>query len=232
MRYFAVSDIHADYNALILELDKKGFEKHDPNHTLISLGDNFDRGLQSKEVFNFLNSLKRKVLIKGNHELMLRTALERGKLEYLDFYNGMGETFSSFNYFNNYETTSMRSMINWIDNMNWYYETENYIYVHGWVPKPRTSNEYYINLKNVPIDMWEDSIWSITPEEILKHQEQYPNGYNKTIVFGHWGTWLLHNDKNNHNIWKDKEKKLIGLDTTSVISGKVNVLVIEDEPIE
>ena len=42
MRYFIISDIHGYYSVLKQELEKQGFDKD--RDTLISLGDNFDRG--------------------------------------------------------------------------------------------------------------------------------------------------------------------------------------------
>ena len=42
MKYFITSDIHGYYSVLIEELNKQGFDKN--KDTLITLGDNFDRG--------------------------------------------------------------------------------------------------------------------------------------------------------------------------------------------
>ena len=57
---------------------------------------------------------------------------------------------------------------------------------------------------------------------------------NKTIVFGHWrakelnerfaGKW----EEIDGDIYVDKERKLIGLDTTTALSYKVGCIVIED----
>lgn len=45
MRYFITSDIHSYYSVLKKELEKQKFDKD--KDTLITLGDNFDRGSQS-----------------------------------------------------------------------------------------------------------------------------------------------------------------------------------------
>ena len=45
MRYFITSDIHGYYSVLIKELNKQGFDKN--KDTLITLGDNFDRGSEN-----------------------------------------------------------------------------------------------------------------------------------------------------------------------------------------
>ena len=59
--------MHGFYNELRVALDKAGFDPNNKNHFLISCGDEFDRGPNPKEVMNFLNGLKRKVIIRGNH---------------------------------------------------------------------------------------------------------------------------------------------------------------------
>ena len=54
MKYFVFSDVHGFYDLLIGKLNSEGFDINNPNHMLISLGDNFDRGPQNYLVYSFL----------------------------------------------------------------------------------------------------------------------------------------------------------------------------------
>ena len=79
--YFAISDIHSFYDPMKEALDKAGYNKDNPDHILIVVGDCFDRGDQSREVYSFLRSIpeERLVLIKGNHEELLKEIVYRFK---------------------------------------------------------------------------------------------------------------------------------------------------------
>ena len=76
-KFFVTSDIHSYYEPLIEALDKAGFDKNDENHYLVVCGDCFDRGPDSARVLKYLQSLPRKVLIKGNHEQLLLDCCNR-----------------------------------------------------------------------------------------------------------------------------------------------------------
>ena len=56
-KYFVCSDIHSHYNELMTALNDAKFDINNPEHILIVLGDIFDRGDQSIEVYNFLRGL-------------------------------------------------------------------------------------------------------------------------------------------------------------------------------
>ena len=69
---------------------------------------------------------------------------------------------------------------------------------------------------------------------VLEHRTFFLEKRNKTIVFGHWrakelnerfaGKW----EEIDGDIYVDKERRLIGLDTTTALSYKVGGVVIED----
>ena len=92
--YFITSDIHGFYNEFIKALDKSGFDKEDPNHILVICGDIFDRGKQPLQIYQFLKSLpkERRVLIRGNHEILLTELYDRKYPLYHDEYNGTFDT--------------------------------------------------------------------------------------------------------------------------------------------
>lgn len=93
-KYFVVSDIHSFYNALIEGLKRAGYDQENPNHILVVCGDIFDRGGQPLEVYNFLISLpkERRVLIRGNHEYLLRELINRQMPYSHDESNGTWQT--------------------------------------------------------------------------------------------------------------------------------------------
>ena len=133
VKIFAVSDIHGYYNELIEALSNAGFEPNNPDHLLVCCGDYFDRGEQPKEVMDFLMGIGNKVLIRGNHEQLLEELCDRHYPHTYDIHNGTFRTIAllseSFVYDYAYEYTRpfFAQMVN-------YFETENYIFVHSWIP--------------------------------------------------------------------------------------------------
>ena len=95
MKYFLVSDTHSFYFELMASLKTAGFDKKNKNHTLIVLGDLFDRGPDTLKLYKFLTSIpkKRCILIRGNHELLYKELLEKDYPESHDFSNGTVNTF-------------------------------------------------------------------------------------------------------------------------------------------
>ena len=95
MKYFVISDVHSFYLEMLSSLKESGFDKKNPNHTLIVCGDIFDRGDKSVEVYKFLKSIpkKRCILIRGNHEQLYFQLLNKKYPESHDFSNGTVRTF-------------------------------------------------------------------------------------------------------------------------------------------
>ena len=79
-KLFVVSDVHSFYTQLIKVLNEKGFDKNNPEHWFVSCGDLLDRGPESQQCLKFVNSLERKILIRGNHEDLMEDAINRGVL--------------------------------------------------------------------------------------------------------------------------------------------------------
>lgn len=95
-KYFVVADIHSYYDQMLKALQRAGFNIADPEHILIVCGDIFDRGSQSKEIYNFLRFTmpkQRLVLIKGNHEDLFLELLDKDFPEDYDFDNLTTKTF-------------------------------------------------------------------------------------------------------------------------------------------
>lgn len=94
-KYFCVSDIHSYCTALKSALDRAGFDLFNKDHILVVCGDIFDRGDESVEVYKFLRSIpkRRRIMIKGNHEELYLSLLEKLVPQRHDFSNGTVKTF-------------------------------------------------------------------------------------------------------------------------------------------
>lgn len=93
-KLFVVADVHSFYEKMIKALSEQGFDRDDPDHVFVSLGDLFDRGLSPLKCLNFVNSLpaERKILIRGNHEDLLEECLAREAFFAHDIHNGTMDT--------------------------------------------------------------------------------------------------------------------------------------------
>lgn len=143
-KYFVFSDVHGEYDALIQGLQEAGYEEHNPNHKLISIGDAFDRGPDSNKVYRFLMS-HGAICIKGNHDTFFQEYLEKGMDgEFVLFnilHNGLGATIQSFTgctfdvvdsaTLHRMRGTISRDVLGYIQKMPLYYETQNFIFVHA-----------------------------------------------------------------------------------------------------
>ena len=85
---FAVSDIHGCATALEKSLDEAGFDRKNPDHLLVVLGDLFDRGGENRRVLEYLTGIRNKIIIRGNHEDILMESLTSGRVGHLQEING------------------------------------------------------------------------------------------------------------------------------------------------
>lgn len=245
MKFFCVSDIHSFFTPLKEALDCAGFEKDNPDHYLVCCGDAFDRGDESEEVLHFLMSLERKILVKGNHDTLLEECCKREFPYSRDIsnrtvktINDIGGAGEGYCFDKCCENTWNRTAA-YRDCLINYFETENYIFVHSFIPlkhsEDRQGNfEYDSDWRNASSVTWEQAMWG-NPFELT---EQGLNQTGKTIVFGHWhcsAGWAKAEGRSEFgedakwDIFQDGEKKIIGLDKCTTHTGKVNVLVIEDD---
>lgn len=200
-KLFVVSDIHSHYSIFIEELKNKGFDKDNPDHWLVVCGDCFDRGPESEELLHFLMTLERKILIKGNHDLLLQECCYRtfpyrhdhanGTVKTINDIGGAGEGYP-------FEECCVRTLnrtARYRELLVNYFETKNYIFVHSWIPtnvefegdnkpwyqqgKTLTWMDDWRNANEVE---WEEAMWG----NPFARAEQDLNKTGKTIVFGHW----------------------------------------------
>ena len=251
MKLFVVSDIHSFYTPLKEALDEKGFDPNDDNHWLIVCGDCFDRGDESAELLHYLMNLERKVLVKGNHDTLLEECCLRGFPRSNDYPNGTFKTINDIGGagegkpFDECCNTTWNKLSRYRELLVNYFETKNYIFVHSWIPCKLTARthpadkwitlvdrEYMEDWRNANGVEWEEAMWG-NPFVLA---EQDLNKTGKTIVFGHWhcssGHKRLGNceDEFKYAIWEPCYfKNTIGIDRCTAHTGKVNVLVLEDE---
>lgn len=268
MKYFIFSDVHGFYSILKEELNKSGFDENDSNHMLISLGDNFDRGKENYQMFKFLKDMKSKnkiILIKGNHEDLFIKMMSRGYASNVDKHNGTYDTLNEFyhHYFNDY-TTDIKDynfdstyyelkndgFFDLIYGMKNYYETDHYIFTHGFIPV-NIDGQYYgginnatykKNWRNATEQEFQDSRWLNGIQMSMQYKIGEPN---KKIVVGHfhasYGNIRKKMKKGLPNSIYSKyeffelenfkpyiDKRVIAIDACTVYTKQINVFVVED----
>ena len=88
---FAISDIHGR-KVTLEDFESKGFDRENPSHKIVCIGDYFDRGTQNMEILEFCEHAKdelgtdRFITIYGNHDEMMMTFLKDLKAYNLGMY--------------------------------------------------------------------------------------------------------------------------------------------------
>ena len=238
-KFFVCSDIHSAYTPLKKALDEKGFDPNNENHWLVVCGDCFDRMDESKEVLRFLMFLERKILVKGNHDVLLEELCMREFPYSYDHHNGTVRTVEDLGGarwgkdFVECCDSTWHKLARYRELLVNYFETQNYIFVHSWIPL--TQDEYMADWRNATDTEWEKAMWG----NPFKFADQGLNKTGKTIVFGHWHCSTGHKmlghceDEFGYAIWEPCYfKNTIGIDRCTAHTGEVNVLVVEDEFLE
>ena len=234
-KLFVVSDIHGHYTLLKESLDKVGFDNENEKHILICCGDYFDRGNENFEVLKFFERLKHKVLLRGNHEDLLLKLLQTGKVLPHNYINGTLITLENF--FGKYsidpaddticfsgKSRMIDRVCEFIEETVNYFETDKYVFVHGWLPEKA---ETPVARQKVSNEDWEKARWT-------KWTDKY-NGEkvlsDKTLICGHMPTFYA-------NKFDDTRQKdcsdiffgngLVAIDAGTYDSKQINVLVLED----
>lgn len=252
-KLFVTSDIHSFYTPFKQALDKAGFDPNNEEHWLIVCGDCFDRGPDSGELLHYIMQLPRKVLIKGNHDILLTECCMREFPYHYDSRNGtvktiqdigdmgMGYPFDECCQRTWDKTARYRELL-----VN-YFETKNYIFVHSWIPtnvkydgtmkpwyqegKTLTWMDDWRNANDIE---WEEAMWG----NPFERWQEGLNKTGKTIVFGHWHCSTGHSIASDRQISEFEDDaiwepfihdNIIGIDRCTAHTGEVNVLVLEDD---
>ncbi|RXZ77932.1 serine/threonine protein phosphatase [Paenibacillaceae bacterium] len=223
-RKIVISDIHGCYDEFVSLLDIINYEPEQDQ--LILLGDYCDRGFKSRQVIEKLIEMKNKynmIILRGNHDQMFIDYLSNSN-EQLFLINGGFFTIESYigtNWFENgydynlsqetkkFITLHYRHHLEFLESTEYYYEDENFIYVHAGID-PNVSN-------------WRDQ----SHDQFLWIRNSFlnqPTNLNKLVIFGHTPAFHLHNSP---DIWFGKDK--IGIDGGCVYGYQLNCLEISNE---
>lgn len=258
MKYYVVSDIHSYYTPLVEALENSGFFEASPRK-LIILGDLFDRGDETDKVQNFVTELMSKdevILVRGNHEDLLEELVENlesymdGNIYFTHHYsNGTFKTLCAIAKTDADEAAIFPKRVRgrMLDSpalktilpaMLDYYETEHYIFVHGWIPSYKTG-------RGGGTVYFKRPDWRQCGKEEFAAARWY-NGMlaakqgvieeGKTIVCGHFhasfGHSLFEGRGGEFDDTADfspyRAPGIIAIDACTAFSGKVNVLTVED----
>lgn len=149
MRYFFISDVHANFRAMMEALVVRGFNEDED--TLVSVGDLQDRGTEFWECLNYVMTLPHHICLYGNHELEFYEKLTRHKKwDHFDVFDGAKATFYSMMQ-NNVSRGSLSHLawefnnrgdfagakakyIKYLNECHMAAEFKDFIVVHCWVP--------------------------------------------------------------------------------------------------
>ena len=251
-KLFVVSDIHGFFDEFKTALDAAGFDENNEDHWLIVCGDCFDRGRQPKAVLMYLQSLPRKVLIRGNHEDLLVECCERKMAHSYDFSNGTAMTIADLgdrpgrgSDFSKCCERTMDIVKPFLDSMVNYFETKRFIFVHAWVPvkveeEPsfaRAQRRNYAPLmdwRKASEKEWRQSRW-LNPFEMEERGLQT----DKIIICGHWhcsAGWAREERRSERGTDACFEPYggdgFVAIDACTAHSRRVNVLVMDEHFLE
>jgi len=229
-KLFVLSDVHGHFTAMKKALDEAGFDPHNKEHLFVSLGDLFDRGRENMEVLRYVERLKHKVLLRGNHEDMLEDLLNTGEMTPHHYRNGTLTTLQSF--FGRYaglspdgsvdfsgKTRTVDRLFEYLEETRLYFETKNYFFVHGWYPRDpyRATPEAWRGARKCRFTEYYDG------------EAPFPE---KNLVCGHmpcFYAYLVDPERREEDDSIFYGNGLIAIDAGTAQTGKVNVLVLEDE---
>lgn len=262
MRYYVVSDVHGFYDELIKALTEQGFFDDKEPHKLVICGDLLDRGKQTNELVKFALELMRKdelIYIRGNHEDLLNTLLDglsvadndRVMWQLVDgtsyhVHNGTWQTAVDLSEMNvgeiykdplkcvetikrsEYYTKLLSTAVD-------YYETDNYVFVHGWIPVKniRSESKYREDWRTASKEDWDSARWDCGMDMAVQFKIIEPN---KTIVCGHYHTSYGHSvyESNGSEFGVDADftpfyaEGIMAIDGCTAWTGEVNCIVIDD----
>ena len=244
--YFCVADVHSFYTEMRRALSEQGYDKDNPSHIFCSIGDLFDRGPESKECLEFVNSIprERKILIRGNHEILMRQMIFGGNWpRSIDKHNGTWKTACDLTGVDKAEVMEkMRKnseFWKYYHDTVWYAVVGDYIITHGWVPCEGHWTYGYppgARINIIPMEEWneiDDEMWEnyFTWYNGMEKWSYYARVEGKTIICGHWNaSWGWKNIRHKcENLYDGDaihepfiDDGIVALDACTVVSKKVN----------
>lgn len=200
MKYFFVSDIHGEYGKLIQALADECFDME--KDTLVSLGDPFDRGFQSKEVLDFILACPHHIIVIGNHDWRLKILMKNPLRQWnqYDIQNGVPATYKSFLGIPQdepimawdalEELSGNEQLHQYFEEAVLYVEFKDFIAVHGWIPHKDINKTTVVAYKGDWHEAsradWYEATWAHTENCIMNNI--FPE---KRLLVGHWHAWRL-----------------------------------------
>lgn len=239
-KLFVVSDLHGHYTLLKELLDQAGFDNNNEDHLFICCGDLFDRGSENIAVFDFVSGLKNKVLICGNHDERLAEIIKCKRFDVFDIRNGLLTTLEEFfgpDSIGEYGDLILpenekysEALLDLISGMSNYYETKNHVFVHGWLPTQVGVNPPCLleDWRNANAVAWRSSRF-LEWISLYKTPAMLPG---KTIVCGHRPTRLAERVDTSRSPADSSiyyGEGMIAIDAGTIRSGRMNLLLLEDE---
>lgn len=254
MKYYVTSDVHSFTSLLQSRLEDAGFFTDSEPHKLMILGDLFDRGPEPREMQQFILRMLQEdqvILVRGNHEDLFRELI----------YEDGGYPRSHHRQNGTYDTalalTGMSRREAWEDMDDFcrraaaspfnkviipatrnYFETQSFVFVHGWIPCLREHNGSYSfieNWRDAEDRLWQDARWINGMDAV---QQVWVPG--KTVVCGHYHTSYGHSKYEGKGGESGEgadfgpyfEDGILAIDASTANSGQMNLLIIEDEEVK
>lgn len=251
MKYYVTADIHGFFTQFKAALTEAGFFADKAPHKLVVCGDLFDRGPEALALQDFILNLMDKdqvILIKGNHEDLAMDLVQDWLGEKRKRHHHMNGTMNTICQLTNktmidvnidYKVEDLFAATPYITRiipaMVDYFETDHYVFVHGWIPFLHDENDIFKQItdwRHADEKTWMEARWAngmlVAYHGVIEE--------NKTIVCGHWDCSFGHfyyesngknfEEKSNFNPYYGKG--IIAIDACTAFSGQVNCIVIED----
>lgn len=262
MKYYVVADVHGFYSEMIKALTEAGFFNETEPCKVIVCGDLLDRGKEANKMIEFMLQLLREdklIYILGNHEnLMDYCLMEMARSRTVDMrhhINGTWDTLLQISGMSNAEgDANMYEMVQRVRESEYYnellpaavdyFETENYIFVHGWIPCRNIeggggteTGEYDPDWREADYSSWKTAR-NLNGMRLACYCKVTEPG--KTVVCGHWHASYGHTYFG--GVGSERGEKavftpfyadgIIAIDGCTAVSGMVNCIVIEDNELE
>lgn len=215
MRYLFISDVHGEFDKMLKALSDAKFNPE--TDTLVTVGDMFDRGPDSKEILEHLLELPHTIFIYGNHDLRLKELiLGQDRANQCDKSNGLNETLKSFcKDAGDWRKSNSPSDIMWLIRLLksdsrlkktyknlWEYfdkcvyaiEFNDLIATHAWIPVNEDFNSgvhtvsYCEYWKEAPKWLWYETSW-IDSAKCIKCGAH--KKIDKNLLIGHYHSWRI-----------------------------------------
>lgn len=260
MKYYVLADVHGFCTKLRKTLEEKGYFSDTVPRKLVLLGDFFDRGKEPCAMQEFLLEELAKgnvILVRGNHEDLAEDFCDRLE-DYMTplfyrsahYYNGTAETMfalSGVTFEEAYtfpkrasnlmrRTPFLREIVpRTVD----YFETEHYVFVHGWIPCD-TAGDPYDPVRYLPMADWrsaEKAAWELARwHNGMRAHADGVTVPGKTVVCGHvhasYGHAVLEGKGSEYGPDADfspyRAEGILAIDGCTAASGVMNCVVLED----